>query len=286
VLAAGKHVYCEWPLGVNTAEATALASLAKEADVRHMIGLQGFGAPGAREVAGLIADGAIGRVCAVSLVGSGGPHGARTREAMAYTVEASSGATILSAHSGHWLAALETTVGPIRSLSALLLTVNPETIIEGTGEKRRVTAPDQVSFSGVLEGGALVSFTAQSGVAPAAYGFEARIVGTDGTLVLTPARPQTGDGSGRRHDSFHFTDWKLTLARPDGTLEERFLADDGLPSDIPAGPPRNIAHLYREFARAITEKRNATPDFDTAVRFHKLTDVIEKSSKTQSRQDV
>jgi len=39
-LDAGKHVYCEWPLGANLAEAEEMASLAQAKGVCHMVGLQ------------------------------------------------------------------------------------------------------------------------------------------------------------------------------------------------------------------------------------------------------
>ena len=39
-LNAGKHVYCEWPLGANLAEAEEMAALARSKGVRAMVGLQ------------------------------------------------------------------------------------------------------------------------------------------------------------------------------------------------------------------------------------------------------
>src|SRR4051812_27273034 len=44
-LAAGKHVYCEWPLGLTTAEAEHLAASARTAGVHDAIGLQARYAP-------------------------------------------------------------------------------------------------------------------------------------------------------------------------------------------------------------------------------------------------
>src|SRR5438874_6061577 len=38
---AGKHIYCEWPLGRDTAEAERMLQAAQQAGVRHAVGLQG-----------------------------------------------------------------------------------------------------------------------------------------------------------------------------------------------------------------------------------------------------
>src|ERR1700689_3026133 len=41
-LEAGKHVFAEWPLGIDLAEARALADLAQRSGVHHVVGLQGY----------------------------------------------------------------------------------------------------------------------------------------------------------------------------------------------------------------------------------------------------
>ena len=69
-LAAGKHVYCEWPLGRATAEARELLAAAAKAGVVHMIGLQSRSAPVLEHMKALIAEGAIGRVRSAALVRS------------------------------------------------------------------------------------------------------------------------------------------------------------------------------------------------------------------------
>jgi predicted dehydrogenase len=288
VLAAKKHIYCEWPLGATTTEARGLAALAEEAGVRHIVGLQGYNAPRARFVAGLLADNMIGRLCAVSLVASGGPHGPTTKAAMTYTLDPAGGAHLLAVPTAHWLATLETMVGRVVSVSAEVLTVNPETVIAETGERMAVTSPDQVAVAGVLEGGALLSITAHSGVSPGAYGYQARLVGTDGTIVISPARTELGRATSRPRESFQYTEWKLLIAHQDGTSREEIglHVRDGLPDAIPLGPPRNIASVYRELGEAIREERPARPDFHTAVRFHELVDAIALASSTGTRQLV
>jgi predicted dehydrogenase len=97
-------------------------------------------------------------------------------------------------------------------------------------------------------------------------------------LVVRPATP----------GGIHITDWAVSVARPDGSAADlpvpaRF---SPIPEAVPAGPPRNVAVLYREFARAIGDGQPAAPDFRTAVRYHQLLEQIQRASDTGIRQDT
>jgi len=144
-----------------------------------------------------------------------------------------------------------------RELTAVVALVNTETTVIETGRTVPVTAPDQVVLAGRLEGGAVASVAVQGGSAPVTPGFELRIVGTEATLVVRPATP----------GGIHITDWAVSIGKP-------------------AGPPRNVAAAYREFARAITQGQPATPDFAAAVRYHQLLEAIQRASDTGVRQDA
>ncbi len=61
-LAAGKHIYCECPLGRDLAEAEELAAAARTAGVHVAVGLQLRASAAARRARALIEAGAIGRV--------------------------------------------------------------------------------------------------------------------------------------------------------------------------------------------------------------------------------
>ena len=155
--------------------------------------------------------------------------------------------------------------------------LNKETTVIETGQTVPVTAPDQVVVAGQLYGDAVASIAVQGGSAPVSPGFELRIVGTEATLVVRPATP----------GGIHITDWAISIARPDGSAADlpvpaRFAL---VPAAVPAGPPRNVAVLYREFARAIAEGQPAAPDFAAAVRYHQLLDKIQRASDTGVRQD-
>src|SRR5262249_31903932 len=120
-LAAGKHVYAEWPLGVDLAEATALAHAAAAAGVVHAVNLQAYHSPGARFVADLLADGRIGPVESVSMTAAGDPLGGRRiPRSLAWSTEPAAGHNLLTVMAGHALAALQRVAGPLADLPAVL----------------------------------------------------------------------------------------------------------------------------------------------------------------------
>src|SRR5438034_2179917 len=66
-LEAGKHVYCEWPLGATVHQAEQMTELAEKRGLRAMVGLQARGAPSIIHLRNLIADGWIRDVLATNL---------------------------------------------------------------------------------------------------------------------------------------------------------------------------------------------------------------------------
>ena len=277
-LAAGKHVFCEWPLGVSLEQAMELADLAEASGVRHMVGLQGYQAPGALFVADLLGNGQIGQPLTLSVVSSGGPGGRRIPQANVYATDAAAGATILSISTGHILATLARAVGEFGQLSGVVASVNKETTVIETGQTIPVTSPDQVLVAGRLASGAVASVVVQGGSAPVTPAFEVRIVGTEATLVVRPATP----------GGIHISDWSVSISEPDGAPADLPVPEQysPVPASVPSGPPKNVAILYREFARAIAGGRPAVPDFRAAVGFHRLLGQIQRTSDTGIREDA
>jgi predicted dehydrogenase len=66
---AGKHVYCEWPLGRTAAEAERMLAAAEGKGVIHAIGLQGQWSPTLKHIKDLVADGYVGSVLSATLIG-------------------------------------------------------------------------------------------------------------------------------------------------------------------------------------------------------------------------
>ncbi len=88
-LEAGKHVYCEWPLGRTTAEAVELSALAKARGLVTAVGLQARVNPAVMHMKELVEAGFVGEVMAVHvslhargrLVPAVAPHLAARRRA-------------------------------------------------------------------------------------------------------------------------------------------------------------------------------------------------------------
>jgi predicted dehydrogenase len=155
-LHAGKHVYCEWPLGATLAEAEAMAAVARAKGVRTMIGLQAHGDPVLLRLRELLAEGYVGEVlsCTMAMFLPGLLHRGRDR---AWMADRAMGAHTLSIATGHAIDVLCCCVADFQEVAALATTQVPVWETAEPGQTVDVTAPDNVLVSGVLTNGAVAS---------------------------------------------------------------------------------------------------------------------------------
>ena len=278
-IGAGKHVFCEWPLGANTDQAVQLRDLADRAGVRHMVGLQARGAPVVEYVRDLVAQGYVGEVLSATMFGVTPFGGSPIPASRVWMADRSNGANILTIASGHSLDALRYCLGDFREISAVVATRRSRPTVVETGETIEMTAADQVLVSGTLESGAVASVHISGGTAHGT-GFHFEIHGTEGDLIIAPATPTPGIG-------VQYADLTLCGAQGSGTALEVLPIPDRyrwVPDDVPVGPPYNVAQLFARLADSIREGKPAAPDFDVAVRNHQLLDTIQTASDTGQRQ--
>src|SRR5204863_6343315 len=131
-LAAGKAVYCEWPLGNGLQEAEQLAALAKKQGVLAVAGLQARAAPAVLYVRDLVRQGYVGEVLSTTLIGSGMGWGPTVEPYNAYLNERMNGATMLSIAVGHAADSLCYCLGEVRDLSATMTMRRKSFAIAGT----------------------------------------------------------------------------------------------------------------------------------------------------------
>jgi len=155
-LAAGKAVYCEWPLGRDLEDTRAMAALAAERGVRTVVGLQARQAPAIAFVRQLLSDGYVGEVLSTTMVGLSIP-GDVVGQPNAYMLDKANGANLLTIPVGHSLDILNYVLGEFAELSAVSDLRRPLITIEETGQRVVKTAVDQIALIGTLTSGATAS---------------------------------------------------------------------------------------------------------------------------------
>src|SRR5437588_4585709 len=182
-LAAGKAVYCEWPLGRDLDDARTMAGVAAAKRVRTIVGLQARQAPAIEFVQQLLRDGYVGEVLSTTMVGLSIP-GDVVGQANAYMLDRANGANLLTVPLGHSLDILNYVLGEFADLSAVSDVRRPLITIDETGEQIVKTAADQIAVIGTLTSGATASIHIREAVA-GGTGFLWEINGSDGTLRIT-----------------------------------------------------------------------------------------------------
>src|SRR5712671_5365917 len=136
---AGKHVYCEWPLGRNTDEAARMLAAAERRGVRHAVGLQGQVSPAINYAKDLIADGYVGSVLSATMIGCA-PNWGRTID-RAYQADFANGANLMTLTGGHQIDALCHCLGEFRELAAFAVSQRDQILAEDKGEPVLLTSP-------------------------------------------------------------------------------------------------------------------------------------------------
>ena len=275
---AGKHVYCEWPLGRDTDEATRMLDAAEGRGIRHVVGLQGQVSPAINYAKDLIAQGYVGRVLTATMIGCAPNWGATIDRA--YQADRANGANLLTITGGHQIDALCHCLGEFRELTAFAVSQRDRIPLEETGEIVAKNTPDQLVVNGIVGGknaaGAVVSFQIRGGMTRGTE-FLFEIHGDRGDLVLTA----TTRASMQRQE--------LTVRGAQGAAKE--LAElpvparyRWVPDEVPRDSRYNVAQLYARLAESIREGRPADPSFAAAVTRHQLLDAIVRASETGRKQ--
>ena len=269
---AGKHVYCEWPLGRTTAEAEELARLAERKRLVTAVGLQARVNPALMHMREQIAAGFVGDIMAVQV--SMIRDGVLARPShRTWQRDAELGANTLTIANGHTIDAMRFVAGDFVRLSAVVATQAKQWLDTGTNTWLDVTSPDNILVSGWLRNGAVVS--SHVGAIPfAGSGYRMEIYGRDGTLVASG------------EDSPQLSAVALHGAKGSDALSpmpvpDRFtLASPATPS----GEAFNVGQMYAQFAQAIRDRTIAgdtrQPDFATAVELHHIVGAIKRASDT------
>ncbi len=267
-LAAGKHVYSEWPLGRNLEEAKEMADAAERSGLHTAIGLQGRANLAARRAREMVEQGAIGRPLTARVVATTSGFGPEFPSAYAYFDDPGTGANLSTIAGGHALDLTVFLLGALSEVEAMTSIQFPTYHLTDTDERHTRTVPDHLLVLGRYANGCTASVEIIAGQ-PEPWPFLFEIIGSAGRLALLG-----GDLHG-----FQGRDLRLE--------------HDGKPEPIGAtvvpgltGPPLNLSELYAQFAHDIRTGNRTVPDFTHAVRMTRLLDSIDRAASTGARQSI
>lgn len=269
-LEAGKHIYCENPLGNGLEETKQLAALAASKGVVAVVGTQMVVAPEVLYLQQLINEGYAGRILSTTLIGSGGNWRDETVAANYYMYDKSLGATMLTVPLAHTLAGLTKVLGGFDRLKAQMNNNFTSVKLTDTGEVKAKTAEDQIMVIGTLKNGAAISVHYRGGVSKGTN-LLWEINGTEGDIQVTG---MLGHGQlvplsirGAKGD-----EKELQPLNPPAAFYE------GLP-DSPMA--RNVANVYKRVAEDIRNNTRNAPDFNDAVVLYEVLHSIKESAKSE-----
>ena len=270
IIAAGKDVYCEWPLSTNTKDSEDLLVLAEAKGVRHIVGLQRRMGPSARYTRDLVKLGYVGKLRAVHMTVNVDAFPDTMPGKYDWAFYAENFSHVLSVYAAHFGDMLFRSVGFPKKLTAVVETQFPFFTVAETGQQIPNSNPNEVMVIGTLENGGLFSIQIEGGQKHRT-GLHIDITGTDGVLRITNSRAfENKDDNaihGMKGDATDFSPLPIPH-------EYKPLAKSGL--DVSA---QDLAYLYAAYA---SDKKNGTSEasnFRDAVRQHRLIDEIYKTSE-------
>jgi predicted dehydrogenase len=181
---AGKHVFCEKPLGRSAAEARELRDAAARGGVVHMVGFNYRFLPAVQLARRLVEDGRLGRI-----------HHFRARFADASFLDPdapftwhqdreAAGSNALLDLGSHLVDLARFLVGEPAAVSGAVATFTPERPDPATGRRRRVETEDAFEATVEFEGGALGSLSGTNLAAGRRAHMTFELNGSGGTVAF------------------------------------------------------------------------------------------------------
>jgi predicted dehydrogenase len=269
-LRAKKDAFCEWPLGRDLAEAERFAKLAREGNIKTMVGLQARQNPAIRKAKTMVAAGELGDILGTTMNATGLIFGPVTTEEFLYGNQIENGANLVTIPAGHAMDALCYVLGEFASLQATLANNRPVlSVIDATGKeikKAEKTSHDYMAVIGKLKKGGVASVVYQGGNSNTGKAFYWEINGTKGSLVME-------HGFSGHIQMFHPT-IKFVSSEQGAEMKAVEVAEA---KDF----SYNVGNAYEAF---VGKNDGCVTTFEDAVVRHRMIEAIYKSDRDGTRE--
>jgi predicted dehydrogenase len=267
-LQAGKHVFCEWPLALNSPLAAEMFQLAQAQGVTHAVGTQARFSPGIMYGKALIDEAYVGRPLLYHMTHflSGAIVPRPSHRWWSVRAEEGGGAILIAL--GHALDVVRWYFGEVEAVCGIVQTLVPETRFADTGEVVPVDAIDTVACMARLTNG-LSGTVHVSNACTGGGGFRLEVYGTEGRL---------------RVESSHMVQYspaRVFAAHGNDPLQEfpiptTYYGVTEVPVDSQVF---QVAQLLRRCIQAIAAGEDFHPNFAEAVGLHRTIEALVHSSK-------
>jgi len=264
-IAAGKHVYSEWPLGRGSAESQEMARAAEATGIHHAIGLQLRASPTVIAARERLALGGIGRLLSLSAFSSTAGFGPDVAAPFVYLEDPAAFANLVTIQGAHTLDLVTLLGGVPAGFSALASRQFPEIRAGDDAELRSRQTFDHLLVQGAFQGSAPFTIEVAGGRKDDTP-FWLEIQGEKGSLRLDGGAPR-GLQSGR-----------IGLLQ-DG---ERIAVDEGELAALPDAAV-NVAGVYAALRDDIHGGVFRVAGFSHAVKLSRLIEDVFLSSDEPRR---
>ncbi len=255
-IAAGKHVYCEWPLGKNISEAEEMSGAATAAGVRTAIGLQMRSSGAVLNARKALQEKRIGRTLSARIVSNTAAFGPDVEPAMQFGEDPANGVTLISIQGAHTFDLAMTVLGEVKSMSAMTSTQYPQVRIGDDPTLKPRSTSDHVLLMAKFISGVPVSIEVAGGRpkdAPTIF----EVTGTERTLAIKGGAMR-GVQSGRLN-------WFLD--------NEAQSVDESTVASLPDAAA-NVAGIYALLRDDILNGTATAPGFEHAVNLARFVDAV------------
>jgi len=268
---AGKHVYCEWPMGASIAEVEEMAAAARSAGVKAMVGLQGRSAPWVQHLKELVQQGYVGRPVTANAKFTTRHN--YMRPGLSWAAKRANGNHLLAIQTAHMLDIVSSCLGGFREVAAYITTNQREWPAAEGNEPVIADAPDCVLVHAKCASGAVLS--AYFAFVPAhGTGWRFEVFGDKGALVASspgPAMTTPNRLQGGQLDDGEFQDLEV----PSRLIR--------VPPGLESGTAFHVAHNYARLAEAIRGGADFEPSFDSGLQVYRLLAALERSDAEGGR---
>ncbi|KAJ0417541.1 hypothetical protein BJY00DRAFT_200738 [Aspergillus carlsbadensis] len=268
LLEAGKDVFIEWPLATTLDQVAELQAAARRGGGRTLVGLQARASPVILKAKEIIDSGALGKIVATTIVGWDNSL-LYLPPRFDYEHDARNRADISTITSGHVLDAMCFLLGEFESLSSSINCFFPTITTPHHNDEVKRDAPDSILVHGILQSGAMASFSMVLTPPGTPSLFTWTIAGEKGALKFES-----------NNINIQILPPKLYWYKANADGGTSAWEEVSVPEPLHFG---QVGELYRVFARG-GEGLGVLTDFDGAALRHRMLEACLRSSQTGARQ--